>query len=159
MREIVVFVAIVVAVVLVTRWRRYGLLFAGVLGASLGLSLLLHAVSSPTSGVDSFPSGHATGAAALATAFAALASNTPRRRAAIAVATLFAFLVGLSRVYFGVHYPSDLLAGWAVGAAWVACLLLLAPLVPQLRRISLGHRGEPRAADRGSTACPTSSGG
>ena len=34
------------------------------------------------------------------------------------VAVLLTFVVGLSRLYLGVHYPSDVLAGWAVGSAW-----------------------------------------
>jgi undecaprenyl-diphosphatase len=39
-----------------------------------------------------------------------------------AVAVAFVLLVGLSRVYLGVHYPSDILAGWAAACAWaVAC--------------------------------------
>jgi undecaprenyl-diphosphatase len=72
----------------------------------------------------SFPSGHAF----VATVFYALLAGivTPfarsrRQRAAIAAVTAVAcLLIGLSRVYLGYHYPSDVLAGWAGAAAWLA---------------------------------------
>ena len=44
----------------------------------------------------------------------------------LAVALLLSFLVGLSRVYLGVHYPTDVLAGWAAGLAWAVFCWLLA---------------------------------
>ncbi len=44
----------------------------------------------------------------------------------LAVALLLSFLVGLSRVYLGVHYPTDVLAGWAAGLAWAVLWWLLA---------------------------------
>lgn len=59
----------------------------------------------------SFPSGHAAGAAAVV---ATLAVLEPRVRWPLA---LYAFLIGCSRVVLGVHYPSDVIAGWALGAA------------------------------------------
>jgi undecaprenyl-diphosphatase len=76
----------------------------------------------------SFPSGHATMSAVVyLTLGALLASLQPSRRAAVyllAVAVLLTVLVGFSRVYLGVHWPSDVLAGWALGAAWAAACLL-----------------------------------
>ena len=70
----------------------------------------------------SFPSGHATlSAVTYLTLGALLARVQPRRRVKaylLSVAVLLAVLIGASRVYLGVHWPTDVLAGWCVGAAW-----------------------------------------
>ena len=66
----------------------------------------------------SFPSGHAMGSMTLAAVVAALAWNTRWRWPASIAAVAFALLVGLSRVYLGVHFPSDILAGWSAALAW-----------------------------------------
>lgn len=73
----------------------------------------------PESGY-SFPSGHATASMALALAVVALTWNRRGRWAIAVVAIGAAALVGASRVYLGVHYPSDVAAGWIVAAATVA---------------------------------------
>jgi membrane-associated phospholipid phosphatase len=46
------------------------------------------------------------------------------RRAALVLAALFALGIGFSRVYLGVHYPSDVLGGLLLGTAWSALALL-----------------------------------
>ena len=81
---------------------------------------LLH-VQSP-----SFPSGHATYAALAYLTFAALLSGALTSRMVRAYvlwcAIFLAVLIGFSRVYLGVHYPSDVLAGWCLGSAYaIAC--------------------------------------
>lgn len=75
-------------------------------------------------GLSSFPSGHATSAVAVYATFAYLVARlepTPLlRRFTLGVAALIILLIGASRMYLGVHYPSDVLAGYLTGFAWAA---------------------------------------
>ena len=70
----------------------------------------------------SFPSGHATNSAIIYLTLALLISQVvPGRRTRayiIAVAVLLTGIVGVSRVYLGVHWPSDVMAGWSIGTCW-----------------------------------------
>jgi len=70
----------------------------------------------------SFPSGHAMGSAVIYFTLAALLARLVEPRALklyfLGLAALLSFLVGASRVYLGVHYPSDVLAGWTMGLGW-----------------------------------------
>ncbi|MCU6454153.1 phosphatase PAP2 family protein [Sphingomonas sp. A2-49] len=70
----------------------------------------------------SFPSGHATSSAVAYLTLAALAGQvTPdrvARRYLLVVAVLLVGAIGCSRVYLGVHWPSDVLAGWSFGTLW-----------------------------------------
>lgn len=75
-----------------------------------------------------FPSGHATAAAAgwlsVAIVLGGLIASWARKVALVTAAFLIAGVVGLSRVYLGVHEPTDVLGGWALGAFWVAVILV-----------------------------------
>lgn len=86
------------------------------------LTILGRSYDYPTS--YSFPSGHALTAAVvfgtLAYLVVRLEPTVRLRRLTVAAAAAVVLLIGLSRVYLGVHYPSDVLAGYLVGATWSA---------------------------------------
>jgi undecaprenyl-diphosphatase len=90
----------------------------------------------------SFPSGHAflttAVAVSLALVFGRCAAPAVRRAALVAAAVL-AGLVGLSRVALGVHWPSDVVAGWCLGLAWASVTTLAA------WRLDGTLNGEPRS--------------
>lgn len=73
----------------------------------------------------SFPSAHAMGSMALLAALVVFLWHTRWRYLVLIPGSLFVFLVGLSRIYLGVHYPSDILAGWLAALAWVLGLSML----------------------------------
>lgn len=81
----------------------------------------------------SFPSGHAMLSAVVFLTLGVLAARFAERRRvkilAMSAAVLVSLLVGASRVYLGVHWASDVLAGWSVGAAWAMICWLAAYLV------------------------------
>lgn len=72
----------------------------------------------------SFPSGHAMASAALAVSVAAIFWHTKYRWLVVAAATLYGLIIGFSRLYLGVHYPTDIVAGWLVSTAWVLGVVL-----------------------------------
>ncbi len=140
---------------LVRRWRAAAVLFAGVVGASVlnaVFKLSFHRarpdVVPHLTMVDnsSFPSGHAMIAAATYMTVGALLAHMQRRMATrIYLMSLFitlAILIGISRVYLGVHWPSDVLAGWLLGAAWALLFWIVA------RKAEGGAGGEAVSASR-----------
>jgi len=85
----------------------------------------------------SFPSGHSMlSAVTYLTLGALLARSHSRKRLKtyfLLLAALLTFMVGISRVYLGVHWPTDVLAGWTAGATWAIVCWLLA------RRLQISH--------------------
>jgi undecaprenyl-diphosphatase len=78
----------------------------------------------------SFPSGHATMSAITYLTLGALLARTNSEISVriyfMTLAGLLTVLVGLSRIYLGVHYPTDVLAGWCIGTAWaMGCWVLM----------------------------------
>lgn len=90
---------------------------------------------------SSFPSGHAMLSAVTFLTLGAILSQLAPTRAlriyAIVAAIALTILVGVSRVYMGVHFPSDVLAGWCLGAAWALGCSTLAYWLQKRQRIAL----------------------
>jgi undecaprenyl-diphosphatase len=118
------------------RWEAPTLLalaLAGAWLASQSLKALVHKARPPATfhlthvtGYG-FPSGHATQAAAvygiLGIVLARSLPRWPQKVVAVAAMSVVTLLVGLSRVYLGVHWLTDVLGGWALGWAWALVLL------------------------------------
>ena len=115
------------------RWARAAFLIAAIGGGAILSGLLKTGYARPRPAFvahlvevtsPSFPSGHAMNSAIVyLTLGVLLARAVPERRVKaylIGVAVFLTLLVGASRVYLGVHFPTDVLAGWTVGAAWAA---------------------------------------
>jgi undecaprenyl-diphosphatase len=97
---------------------------AGGAGASWVLKHLVQrprpvGVAGPVNDHPSFPSGHATraSAAAFAIAYVLVRERMTRRRVAVPLAATIALAVGVSRTYADAHWTTDVVGGWAVGAA------------------------------------------
>jgi len=117
---------------------------AGLLGGGIALGILASALlkiafarARPdvvahlvTVETASFPSGHAMNAAIVYLSMAALLARTQARRATrrylLATGIAITLLIGLSRLYLGVHWPTDVLVGWIVGALWAALIVRVA---------------------------------
>ncbi len=98
----------------------------------------------------SFPSAHAMNSAVTFLTLGVLLSRSQDDRRVKAylmgAALVLTLIVGFSRVYLGVHWPTDVVAGWAVGAAWaIACSLVAARLQ---RRRALEGEGRQGALER-----------
>lgn len=71
----------------------------------------------------SFPSAHSANAVLTYVAMAALLPEEGRRRVWLILAAALSFLIGLSRILLGVHWPSDVIAGWSFGLLWVMAMV------------------------------------
>lgn len=133
--------AAVCYLLLLRKYRTALFLFVAVGGGQLLSSLLKIGFDRPRPDLvphgmsvytGSFPSGHAMMAAITYLTLAALLSRAAEHRRQqlflILAAILLTMLVGGSRIYLGVHWPSDVLGGWVAGSAWAAlcwCIALL----------------------------------
>ena len=85
----------------------------------------------------SFPSGHSLFAVVLYGTLAYLAlgrgGSVWQRFGMVALAMLMPLGIGISRVYLGMHYPTDVLAGWLAGALWLAAIVTIAQTWPRLQ--------------------------
>jgi membrane-associated phospholipid phosphatase len=158
-------IGITVVVVLLLRWRLrrwYESLvliavMVGELAVFSGVTAVIERPRPPVKRLDvapptsSFPSGHTAAAVALYGCIAILLvwiyGRRPATRVAVAVLCCIPVFVGLSRLYRGMHYPSDVLAGALTGGLWL--LVVISTLLPQ-RGERNPQRGErnPRRGER-----------
>jgi undecaprenyl-diphosphatase len=135
--------------------RAYAMLLAAAVGGAWGLASVLklvldrprprvfewgtHEVTS-----SSYPSGHATLSMVLLAALVYIIHRLSARRGTVIAALLVAggavLLVGASRLYLGVHYPSDVLAGYGVGFSWATVCALGMESIHR-RRLARGASG------------------
>ena len=92
----------------------------------------------------SFPSGHAALSAVVYLTLGALLSQSVRspliKGYFIGLALLMAFLVGVSRIYLGMHYPTDVIAGWSLGLSWAMICWAIKQAI-EARRPSSSQQG------------------
>ncbi|ESZ00891.1 phosphatase PAP2 family protein [Mesorhizobium australicum] len=141
--------ATIIYLLLIRRPATALLMFVAVAGGQVLSSLLKVGVDRPRPElvshlVDemslSFPSGHAMLSAVTYLTLGSLAARfLPGRTTKVYVlflAVLTTVLVGVSRIYLGVHWPSDVLAGWCAGFAWAMLCWLVARLLQRRRAVS-----------------------
>ncbi len=135
---------------LLRRWRSLTYLLTTVLGSNiinLTAKELMHRVrphlwDSPTPELDyAFPSGHSMTSMALFAALLILTWGSAWRWLVLIVGSLFVVAIGWTRLYLGVHFPSDILAGWMVTVAWAIGVSLI--LLPHLTKASAGNVAQP----------------
>ena len=137
------------------RWRSLTYLLTTLFGSIIinrTAKALLHRVrphlwSSPAPEFDyGFPSGHAMSSMTLVAALVILTWNSRWRLPVGLIGSLFVASIGWTRLYLGVHYPSDILAGWMVSIAWAIGVSLL--IRPNLTKPGVTQDGDPAHADQ-----------
>jgi membrane-associated phospholipid phosphatase len=115
-------------------WQQLAYFLTVLLGSMIinrTVKLLLHRVRphlwvSPAPELDyGFPSGHAMSSMTLVAALVILTWNTPGRLWVLSLGGVFVLAIAWTRLYLGVHYPSDILAAWMVSIAWAIGVSLL----------------------------------
>ncbi len=145
-------VATAIALVLLNRrrWRSLAYLITTLMGSIVinrTAKVLLHRVrphlwESPSPEFDyGFPSGHAMSSMTLVAALVILTWDSRWRLPVLIVGGLFVLAIGWTRLYLGVHFPSDILAGWMVSVAWAVGVSLL--IRPHFTKPSAVKDGEP----------------
>jgi undecaprenyl-diphosphatase len=139
------------------KYRAMGLMLLATFGGLLLSTILKQLSDRPRPNVShfayvytsSFPSGHSMLSAivylTLGSMLTRLVPNRIEKFYCLGVAMLLTFLVGISRVYMGVHYPTDVLAGWTAGLVWAVICWLLTRVLQKRGRVE--KDSDPRRDD------------
>lgn len=128
------------------RWRFAGIVFGCAVAVLVAMLVLKGIYDRPRPtivthidppGGESFPSGHSMISSALYPLLGVLVARAlPTRRLrifAVATGAFLALMIGISRLYLGVHYPTDVLAGWSIGCALaLVCGVVARKLAPKV---------------------------
>lgn len=141
---------------LARRWSTIWLILIAVVGSLILNQLLKAGFNRPRPDLvphgmvvyyASFPSGHAMLAASVYLTLGALLARLQQQRSQailiMSTAILVTVLVGISRVYLAVHWPSDVLAGWAAGSIWATICWLAAWKIRQNQRAKATQLAKP----------------
>jgi len=120
---------------------------SAVVAGSLATSLLKHSYDRPRPDLfehgswvynASFPSGHSMMSAVVYLTLGILVARIQSRRAVrwfiVSISIMLTLLVGFSRIYLGVHWPTDVAGGWMLGGAWAVLVWIVAMKVDPVRR-------------------------
>jgi undecaprenyl-diphosphatase len=141
--------ALILVLLLRRRWRSLAYLLTTLLGSIVinrTAKILLHRVrphlwESPAPEFDyGFPSGHAMSSMTLVAVLVILTWGTRWCWLVLVIGGLFVLAIAWTRLYLGVHYPSDIVAGWMASVAWAVGVSLL--IRPHLSRQSRSETGE-----------------
>ena len=135
---VIAVLAVIGFLALAKAWRPALFILVASGGGLIASSLLKYTIDRPRPDLvphgnqiypSSFPSGHSMMSAVVYFTLAALVTRLIERRRlkgyALGVAMILTLLIGVSRIYLGVHWPSDVMAGWAAGAVWaLGCWLI-----------------------------------
>lgn len=146
-------VALAVVAAWRTRWRWPAVAAAVFFALALGLDRAGELVIPAQASKDSFPSGHALRSAALVASVILVLWTTRWRASLLVTGAAFVAAVGVSRVYLGLHYPSDVLGGWSVAVSVVLALSVVpfldpigGPVVPRGEELPVREERSPSAA-------------
>jgi len=159
----IITVIVVAYLLVIKRWSTAGFVAIAIAGGGAANELLkstfmrarpdlvAHLTESYSS---SFPSGHAMNSALTYLTLAALLARTQKSRRVrvflLVVAIALTTAVGFSRVYLGVHWPTDVIAGWCVGATWALIFALIAHALQRRGQIERPQATDDSNVDPGS---------
>jgi len=132
-------------------WRSALLVLIAVCGGALLTTLFKELMARPRPDIvlhlvkvtnPSFPSGHAANSAATYLTLGALLAQVNEGRRAkiylVGLAVIITLMIGVTRIYLGVHWPSDVIAGWCLGSAWALFCWLCGDWLKRAGRIVSG---------------------